>query len=35
MFLIEKGKSLGQFYGYQYDGIYTTDNLLDWKYLHL
>lgn len=28
MFIIEKGKSLGQFYGYQYDGLYTTDDFI-------
>jgi TonB-linked SusC/RagA family outer membrane protein len=28
MFIIEKDKSLGQFYGYQYDGIYTTDDFI-------
>lgn len=27
-FLIEKGKPLGQFYGLQYDGIYTTDDFV-------
>lgn len=26
MFSIEVGKSLGQFFGYQYDGLYTTDD---------
>jgi TonB-linked SusC/RagA family outer membrane protein len=28
MFIIEKGRSLGQFYGYQYDGLYTTDDFV-------
>ncbi|WP_205508874.1 SusC/RagA family TonB-linked outer membrane protein [Longitalea arenae] len=28
MFITQVGKSLGQFYGYQYDGIYTTDDFI-------
>jgi TonB-linked SusC/RagA family outer membrane protein len=28
MFIIEKGRSLGQFYGYLYDGLYTTDDFV-------
>jgi TonB-linked SusC/RagA family outer membrane protein len=28
MFLIEVGKPLGQFYGYQYDGVYTSEDFL-------
>jgi TonB-dependent starch-binding outer membrane protein SusC len=27
-FLIEEGQPLGQFYGYKYDGIYTTDDFV-------
>ncbi len=25
-FIVEKGQPLGQFYGYEYDGVYTTDD---------
>ena len=27
-FLVETGKPLGQFYGYRYDGVYTTDDFV-------
>lgn len=27
-FLIEQGKPLGQFYGYKYDGVYTTEDFM-------